>query len=115
MTPSEGTLFIITRDAVEAAARQRPAPVPELTYTLGGPIEAWVHSDTEAERRAWIMRGERALESARLRLRVQINLSSHAGYRRATFNARAAGGGIGLRRRVQRSSSARRHQELDWD
>lgn len=62
--PREGAHNPVTRDAVERVAAQRPKLNTELHYTIGGPVETVVHSNTDAEREAAISTGERRLEAA---------------------------------------------------
>lgn len=62
--PREGLHTTVTKDAVKRLERQRPVQNMGMHYTIGGSIEATVHSNLNAEREAAITNGARALNGA---------------------------------------------------
>ncbi|MEL6171286.1 MAG: hypothetical protein AAFQ04_01700 [Pseudomonadota bacterium] len=62
--PREGEHQSVTRDAVDKFQNERPVFNREVHYTIGGNIEAEVHSSLIAEREAAITNGSRRLNLA---------------------------------------------------
>ncbi len=62
--PREGQHSPVTRDALRAMENERPVLNCELHYTIGGGMEADVHSNVYAEREAAITNGSRRLNRA---------------------------------------------------
>lgn len=80
--PREGAHSPVTRNAVEQLEAQRPKLNAELHYTIGGTVEAVVHSNENAEREAAITTGSRVLQQAANDLRRE--------FRQPKADARAA-------------------------
>ncbi len=59
--PREGQHRPVTRDAVRRLEHERPRHNVERHYTIGGTVEAVVHSTANAEREAAITYGSRRL------------------------------------------------------
>ena len=74
----------VTKDQLDALQRPQ-APNAELTYTIGGPVEASVHSSVEAERIGALTRGERQFSQAVEGFRTAMALDARQGLARARF------------------------------
>lgn len=59
--PREGMHQPVTKTALQQLEQNRPQHNAELHYTIGGTIEAEVHSNLNAEREAAITNGHRRL------------------------------------------------------
>lgn len=62
--PREGEHNTVTAESVEQMERERPHHGATLDYTIGGAIEAEVHTTLEADRTYAINRGHRILNQA---------------------------------------------------
>ncbi|MEO0995510.1 MAG: hypothetical protein AAFX62_17125 [Pseudomonadota bacterium] len=70
--PREGYHTPVTSDAVRRLEAERPRLNAELHYTIGGTVEAEVHSDANAEREAAITTGSRRLNQASAAMRAEF-------------------------------------------
>ena len=78
---------MITKEALERLRSERPQRKTELHYTIGGAIEAQVHSSLEAERIGKINRGDRAMNKAVQDFRHNMAFKSRAGQAKAQFES----------------------------
>lgn len=62
--PREGQHSTVTWERIDALHRERSVPKSALEYTIGGIVEAQVHSTVNAEREAAITAGVRAMRRA---------------------------------------------------
>ncbi len=62
--PREGQHSPVTRAEINKLERERPALNAEMHYTIGGDVEASVHSNLNAEREAAITNGVKSLSKA---------------------------------------------------
>ncbi|MEM9765014.1 MAG: hypothetical protein AAF968_21335 [Pseudomonadota bacterium] len=67
--PREGLHTPVTSEAIERMEAERPTLNEELHYTIGGTVEAEVHSNANAEREAAITAGSRRLQESTAILR----------------------------------------------
>jgi|GEM_PF-4673873 len=76
----------VTREQVERLQNERPDHVQELDYTIGGTVEAYVHSNLNAEREAAITYGERRLNIASEEMNMNAAFAANEGRAKAAFN-----------------------------
>ena len=62
--PREGQHNTVTAAGVKQMERERPHHTADLEYTIGGSVEAQVHTTIEAERTYSMNRGHRILNQA---------------------------------------------------
>ncbi|MEL7171658.1 MAG: hypothetical protein AAFN05_01670 [Pseudomonadota bacterium] len=67
--PREGLHTPVTSEAIKRLEAERPTLNVELHYTIGGTVEAEVHSNANAEREAAITNGSRRLQESTAILR----------------------------------------------
>jgi hypothetical protein len=77
---------MITKKALEQLRVSQPKHNHELHYTIGGSIEAQVHSSVEAERIGKLNNGDRRLQESLEQLRNDYAFSSREGQAKAHFN-----------------------------
>ena len=75
--PREGEHNTVTAEDIERMERERPQHNPHLDYTIGGSVEAHVHTSIEAEREYAINRGHRILNQAANDLGNEFDQSAH--------------------------------------
>ena len=68
--PRKGKHSTVTKEAVRQLERERPTHNAERHYTIGGDVEATVHSNLQAEREAAITHGHRRLNAASAKARA---------------------------------------------
>ena len=66
----EGEHSTVTKEGVRQLERERPTHNAERHYTIGGDVEASVHSNANAEREAAITHGNRRLNAASAKARA---------------------------------------------
>ena len=77
-------IFMITKDELERL-KQPSHKNAELRYTIGGAVEAEVHSSVESERIAKLQHGHRAMHKAVQDFRNEMIFKSREGQARAQF------------------------------
>ncbi len=77
---------MITKKALEQLRVSQPKLNNELHYTIGGSIEAQVHSEVEAQRVHKLKHGEYRLQKALQEMRHDYAFSSRKGLAKAHFN-----------------------------
>lgn len=80
--PREGQHTPVTRAGLERLKAERPKRNAALDYTIGGTVEAVVHSSLDAEREAAITTGERRL--------ADVSANVHRNFPKPSGEARAA-------------------------
>ena len=77
---------MITKHALEQMRAARPITNAELTYTIGGTVEAQVRSTVEIERLARIQAGDICLQQALHKLRHDQAKAFNHGIAKQHFN-----------------------------
>ena len=75
---------MITKDELERL-KQPSNKNAEMRYTIGGPLEAAVHSNVEAERIGKLQRGLHAMHKAVAEFRNEMTFKTREGQARAQF------------------------------
>ncbi|MEM1159362.1 MAG: hypothetical protein AAGJ28_00375 [Pseudomonadota bacterium] len=75
--PREGQHTPVTRAGLERLKAERPKRNTALDYTIGGTVEAVVHSSLDAEREAAITTGERRLADVSTGIRRNFPKPGH--------------------------------------
>lgn len=76
--------MMITKDELELLER-RPEANKELHYTIGGTVEAAVHSNLEAERTSKLINGHRAMSAAVKTFRNNMAFKAREGLAQSQF------------------------------
>ncbi len=106
MTKLQGRSPITTRKGVVRLESERPTLNPNVAYTIGGSIEATVHSCVNAEREGQIRQGWKALERASRDLGRDQPAARLPGYAKAEFKERANGKASYLRQQKKAAAAA---------
>ena len=96
---------MVTKEQLQRLERQRPAQNAERHYTIGGPVEAAVHSSVEAERIGQLNAGHRKLAEAEARLTHSIAFASREGQAKAGFQQTATARRLGAEREAAAHSN----------